>query len=104
MSNWAFSRLALFGEESFNISAAADDVKDKRICTLDAVEDDVFAGREAAQAWPQVVIAAAAHLRVLAKQKQTLRDSVNQTIGDFYAAATAGNVKPDIIKFRFCGR
>jgi hypothetical protein len=36
-----------------------------------------------------VVIAAASHLRVLAKQKQTLRDGVNQSVGDFYAAARA---------------
>jgi len=43
-------------------------------------------------------------LRVLAKQKQALRDGVNQAVGDFYAAAGAGEVKPDVVKFRFGGR
>jgi hypothetical protein len=50
------------------------------------------------------MIAAASHLRVLAKQKQTLRDGVNQAVGDFYTAAGAGDVNPNVVKFRFGGR
>ena len=71
------------------------------VFTFDAVDDHVFSGGETAQAWPQVMVAAAACLRMLRQQPKTIGDGINQAVRDFDAAARAGHVKPDVVKFGF---
>ena len=92
-------RLAI--QQSFNVPIPAHDMKNQRVVAFRAVDDDVLANRKTTQAEPQIVIASTAKLGVLAEQPATIRQGINQPVGDLNASALAGNVKPDAVEFHF---
>jgi hypothetical protein len=47
------------------------------------------------------MVAASPRLRMLRQQPETIGDGINQAVRDFDAAARAGHIKPDVVKFGF---
>ena len=76
-------------------------MENEHIFLRDAVDDDVLSDRKTAQAWTQVIIARSAVLRMLLQQPETAGDGVDTATGGFYAAALAGDMKPDVIEIGF---
>lgn len=51
-------------EQSLEIAASVEDVKDQNVASLDSVNDDVSSDWQASKSGKQVVIAAATHVRM----------------------------------------
>jgi hypothetical protein len=75
-----------------------DDAKDKNVLSLNTVQDDVVPNSNAPRAEAEIVVADASKVRKTSKKDKSVRDRVNQPIGDFDAAAFLGDVIPNTVK------
>ena len=79
-------------------------MENQHVLPFESVDDDVLAYRKATQARTQVLIASASDVRVAGQEVETLRNGIDEAVGNLNAAAFFGNVVPDIVEFRFCFR
>ncbi len=89
-----FSRRAslLVTKQRFKIPAASHNVKNQNVLTPDPVDDDIFADRKASQAGAQILISAASHVRVAAKNEKTLSNGIDQAVCNLDAATFLSDV------------
>jgi hypothetical protein len=64
-----------------------DHTKDENILSLDAVHDDIVANSNASRSGAEILVAGAAEVRKAGQKEKTVRDGINQPVGDFDAAA-----------------
>jgi hypothetical protein len=102
--NQTRSRLLSAPEERFNIAAASHYVQDEDVLAFDTVNDDIFAAGKAPQTGAEVLVATASQIGVAGEKKKSVRDGINQAIGNFDASAFPGDVIPNIIEFGFDSR
>jgi hypothetical protein len=88
-------------EKRLKVAAAMHDAKDKRVFVFEAVNDDVFAHGKAAVSRAEIILAGTSDIGKAGKREKTVRDSVDQPVGNFDAAAFLRDVKPDVIKIGF---
>src|SRR5271166_414079 len=80
-----------------DVAAAIEDMQNKHVLALDAVEDDVGIYREAPQTRAQVA-ALPANVRMGGEQVKTAADGIHYAVGAFDAAAFLGDVEPDVVQ------
>ena len=68
---------------------------------IEATDDNVLTDGKTAQSRTQIRVAPPPNLWILPQEPETLCDGVNQTIGDFDAAALTHDIEPDVVKFAF---
>jgi hypothetical protein len=91
----------LLPEQGLNIPAASQDAQNQYVTFFDSVEDDVIPDRETPQPWAQLLIAAAAKMRIPGQQIKALGEEFGEAVGNFQAAALARDVAPDVVQVGF---
>src|SRR5713101_4154034 len=84
-------------EQGFSITSPMDHTKDENVLSLDAVHDDIVANSNAPRAGAEILVAGAPEVLKAGKKEKTVRDGVNQPVGDFDTAALLCDVIPDIV-------
>ena len=74
--------------------------KNQHIQLFDAIDDDLLAHGETAQAGTQILVAVASNMRVACEKIKTLSDGINYPVGSLDAATFLRDVVPDVIEFR----
>lgn len=88
-------------KESFEIAATMHDPKNQYITVFDAINDQVLTNRETPKPDPKILIARAPKVWMSGKQKEPIRDRVNELVGYFDATAFPGNVVPNDVEVRY---
>ena len=94
----------LVEDERLQVSAASRDSSNERTVVFDAVEDDIFAHRKAAQIRAQVMVSPPTEPGIPGEERKAVCDFVDLTIGYFDAAAFSGDVAPNAIKLGLSGQ
>jgi hypothetical protein len=76
-------------EKSLNAAPAMHDAQDKRLLIFDTVDDDILAHRQAAVSGTKIFLAGTSDAGEATEHKETVRDGIDQAIGDLDAAAFA---------------
>jgi hypothetical protein len=75
-----------------------DNTQDKYVYIFDTVNDDIFSHGHTAEVGPKIFIARTTDVGETSKDQKSVRQVVDQTIGNLDAAAFLGDVKPNIIQ------
>jgi len=65
---------------------------------FDKVNNDILADRKTAQANTQIIVSAASQIGMASQQRKSLREGVNELVGEFDASALFGDVEPDVVE------
>jgi hypothetical protein len=87
-------------EQILNLASPMNHAKNQYIRAFDAIDNDVLAHNEAAQAHAKIIVAGTFGIWEAGEKNETVGYRVNKPRGDIHAAAFGGYVKPHVIKNR----
>jgi hypothetical protein len=85
-----------------DVTVAGNDAGNQHVAIrLDAIEDDVAADGKAAQTRKQILVAAAAQMRMAGEQNEPFSERIDETVGNVRIATLCGDEVPDVVQIRF---
>ncbi len=85
-------------DQGSDVATIAEHAENQNVLTLDTIENQMTAHREAAQAGAQILATVATSVGIPGNQEETVGDGVDQAISDLRVAAFDGDVAPDFVE------